>query len=531
MKKNARIIALLMAAAMSAGAFAGCGGTQENTGGTSSAANSSAGSAGSDASASAAPDTSKEVSLSYYMYGSEGVANPDILAKINEKLKADINATLEIRYIDWGDVSTKYPLMFASGEKFDMAYASPGAAVSYYTLAAQDALTDITDMLGAAAPALKAEIPDSVWAGARYNGKIYAVPTMYSEFTPYGFVYRRDLREKYGAEEVTSLETMEAYLDKVLEAGEFTPLNLGSADHNNLYRMFVGLNGSWINAPGIPQTQNYLVASSAENYKDIIHPAFTDEFETFVGRMRAWADKGYWTKDVMAAQQGGKDRTTTGLSGGYITHMPDWTGNLGAMKEKLPGVETDFWCFEESQNKIVRKMGVENSTVISANSANPERSLMAIEKFMTDESYYRLIQYGIEGREYEIVDGVVQKPASYNADKDAGGFAAWSLRNDRFNLPLDTEDPRRYELNEKWDKVAIDNPYVGFSFDDSNVSTELASIANVDATLGIQLLFGKTQSDAAQALAQYREQLKNAGIDKVIEEVKTQLESFTPVGA
>jgi putative aldouronate transport system substrate-binding protein len=48
-----------------------------------------------------------------------------VLAAINEKLMADLNCTIEIKYIDWGDIDTKYPLLFASGESFDMSHARP----------------------------------------------------------------------------------------------------------------------------------------------------------------------------------------------------------------------------------------------------------------------------------------------------------------------------------------------------------------------------------------------------------------------
>lgn len=519
MKKHTRLFTLLIAAAMCAGALVGCTGGNESTQNGSSAATSGE--------TAGTPDTSKEVNLIYYLYGSEGVANPDILAKINEKLKADINATIEVKYIDWGDVATKYPLLFVSGEAWDMAHGGANGNPTYSSLVSDDALADITDLIPTATPALKEAIPEDVWATAKVNDRIYGVPSTYTEFTPYGFVYRRDLQEKYGVEPVTSLETMEAYLEAAKADGEFVPMNFGSADAINLYRMFVSLTDSWIYAPGIPESSPYLVATSAENYTDIIHPAFTDEFAEFVTMTREWADKGYWTKDVMAATQSAKDNTTNGLSAGYITHQPDWTGNYGAFNEKQPGVETDYWCF--SEDKILRKLGVENVTLINEASTDPARALMAIEKFMTDESYYRLIQNGIEGRQYEIVDNTIRQPESYDPEKDAGGFAVWSLRTDEFNIPLATEDPRRYTLNEEWKEIAINNPFIGFSFDTSNVSTELASIANVDANLGVQLLFGKTQDDPMTALEQYRSQLQQAGVDKVIEEVKTQLADFTPI--
>ncbi|HBI74511.1 MAG TPA: hypothetical protein DDY59_15235 [Lachnospiraceae bacterium] len=532
MKNAKRRLALGLALMLCIGSLAGCGKNAGEAGNTSKGEtkNEDAKSGSAADEKVSEVDTSEEVKLIYYLWGGEGVANQDILAEINKKLKADINATIEVKYIDWGDIGTKYPLLFASGEEFDMSHASPNAVMPYGTIATQGAAVDITDMLDTYAPTLKAEIPESVWASAKVNGRIYGVPTLYSEFTPSGFVTRRDLAQKYGVAEVNSIETMEAYLDAALAAGDMVPMNGTSAMAMDLYRLLIDTTGSWISeAPGISTSEMFLAASSAENYADVFHPAFTGEFEAFAVKMREWADKGYWTKDVLSSQQSAKDNFLNGLSASYITHMADWSGTYGSINDKL-GVETDFWCFAEENGKIKRKMGVENTTVISTTSKHPERALMAIEKFMTDESYYRLIQYGIEGRQYEIVDGLAKQPAGYDPEKDAGGFAVWSLRNDRFNIPYATEDPRRYELNEKWNKVAIDNPYVGFIFDPGNVTTEIAAISNVNAQLGTQIMLGKTTQDPVEAVAEYRKQLEQAGINTVIEEVKSQLADFTPVG-
>jgi putative aldouronate transport system substrate-binding protein len=526
MKKTKRMLALGLAMLLSVGTLAGCTKKANDDPASTTTATTAA---GSETEASEI-DLSEEVKLVYYLWGGEGVANKDILAEINKKLKADINATIEVKYIDWGDLGTKYPLLFASGETFDMSHASPNAPITYNTIASQGAIVDITDMLDKYAPTLKAEIPESVWESTKVNGRIYGIPTLYSEFTPYGFVTRRDLREKYGAAEVTSIETMEAYMDAVLAAGEMVPLNGSATLANDLYRMFINTTSTWIDeVPGISTSELFLAATSADAYEDVFHPAFTDEFVEFAKKMREWADKGYWTADVLASQQSAKDNFFNSLSAAYITHMADWTGQYGTTNEKL-GVETDFYTFSEASGKIKRKMGVENATVFSITSENPERALMAIEKFMTDESYYRLIQYGIEGKQYEIVDGVVKQPEGFDAAVDGGGFSAWSLRNDKFNIPNASEDPRRYELNEKWNQTAIDNPYVGFSFDPSNVTTEIAAISNVNSQLGIQILLGKTSQSPEEAVAEYRKQLEQAGINKVIEEVKAQLANFTPVG-
>lgn len=475
-----------------------------------------------------APASGGTSTLVYYLWGSEGVANQDILNAINAKLKADINAVLEIKYIDWPEVSTRYPLLFASGEQFDMSHASPNAAAPYFTLAAQGALADITDLLDAATPTLKATIPESVWNGTKFNGRVYGVPTLYSEFTMYGYAYSRNLLQKYGLPAINSILTMEAYMDAVVKNETYPPLNGQSEDAVNLYHMMVALTDRWLESPGLSNNQMYLVTTSPQNYRDIIHPAFTQKFEDWAVRMHEWSARGYWQRDILSSQVGGKNQFNNGNSGGFIAHQPEWTGNYGSLLETMPGVESDFWCFAETNNKIVRKMGVENNTVISVNSKNAVKTLQAIEKFMTDESYYRLIQYGIQGKQYDIANGVVIRPSTFNPDVDGGGFSAWALRNDKFNIPMVSEDPRRYTLNAVWDKVAINNPYVGFSFNPSKVSAEISAITNVNSQLGIQIMLGKT-NDPKEAVARYRAQLTQAGIERVIAEVKNQLANFTPV--
>ncbi|UQZ36264.1 hypothetical protein C2I18_23695 [Paenibacillus sp. PK3_47] len=522
--KGKKIASSLIAVLMLGGLLSAC--SSGNNASNNEPANSGAAETSSNA---GGVDTSKEAKLVYYLWGSEGVTNKDIIAEINKKLKADLNTTIEVKYIDWPDTATKYPLLFASGEKFDMSHASPGAPVSYFTLASEGALVDITEMLDKVAPTLKAEIPESAWQNTKYKGKIYGVPSLYSEYTPAGYAYRSDLLEKYGMDKIDSIDDMVKYMDNVVANESFPPINGKAEDAQNMYRMLVDTTDMWLNAPGISSVELNLVTKSPEDYKTVFHPAFTQEFEDWAVKMREWADKGYWAKDVLSASLGGKENFRAANSAGYLTHAQDWIGQYGADMKAQPESDPYFFTFAEANKKIKRKMGVDNSTVISTNSANPERALMVIEKFMTDESYYNLIQYGIEGKHYVIEDGTLKKPEGFNEQTDGGGFSAWSLRNDKFVIPTESENPVRNSLYAEWDKVAIDDPYNGFSFDPSNVTTEIAAISNVNSQLGIQLMLGKTSKDPKEAVADYREQLKKAGVDKVIAEVEKQLADFVPV--
>jgi len=524
-KMKRKMIAAIMAITMTVTVLAGCtAGSADTTNATESNAVDTSKADAVDTSNADTIDTSKEVNVVLYLYGSEGVASPDILAELNAILKEKINATLEVKYIDWGDIPTKYPLLWASGEAFDMAYASSAAPVPFAQLARQDVLADLTEMLDTYAPALKAAIGSTAWDSTTVDGKVYAVPSTYSEFTANGFVSRADLMEKYEIEEIASIEDMEAYMDASVADGR-TPLDGKSNLSLDMYRMFTDLTSDWIEAPGIPTSEPWLVGKVSDP-GEILHPAFTDEFEEFAVKMREWSDAGYWSKDILSGAQDDKENFNNDLNAAFISHQPDWTGNKGTLDKKLPGVDTEFFCFPEVNGKIIRKMGSENATVISTNSKNPERTLMVIELLMTNEECYKLFQYGITGRQYEFSDGLAVRPDSYDDTVDGGGFAAWAFRTDALNIPYETEDTRRYILNDEWKAVAIDNPYVGFTFDNKNISAELSAVANVDSQLGIQLLLGMTTQDPRDAVALYRSQLEAAGIDKIVEEVKTQYAEF-----
>jgi putative aldouronate transport system substrate-binding protein len=472
-------------------------------------------------------DLSEHVTLTMYLYGSAGVANEDILTEINRKLTEDINTSIEIKYIDWGDIGTKYPLIWASNEAFDMAYASINTVVPYYTLAKQGSLYDITNIIDKYAPTLKTKVPERSWAATTSEGKIYGVPTLGAGYNCTGFVYNKANCEKWGIKEVTDLESMIAYCDASVAHGIY-PIN-GNADVcMDFYKMLVDTTGNWVPAPGISNSEMYFVTRDYKDYKDVIHPAFTDEFAQFATMIDEWEHKGYWPKDILSASTGDKEMYKNGQSSSYITHMGDWTGNYTSIHGNLPDQDIDAWYFAQDNNKVMQSSPAQDITVVNANSKYPERCVMAIEKFLTDESYYRLWQHGIEGRQYEIVDGFIEKPTNYNKDVDAGGFSAWAFSNTGFKIPSRTEHPSRYEKTKEWSQNYLSDPYTGFSFDSSKVSTELSAISNVNSTLGIQLMLGKTEN-VAVAIEEYRNQLKQAGIDTVLDELKNQLASFTPI--
>lgn len=458
--------------------------------------------------------------LVMYLWGDPCVANDHVLEVLNEKMAADIGCTLQVKYLTWDVKDVQYPLIFTSGENFDLAYVFASGSTNIQGLAEAGALRPLDDLLELT-PALTEGIKD--WNATSYKGEIYAVPCMSGVYNPAGYIYRTDLSDIA----VTSWDTMEAYMKDVKENKGMYPLNGSASDAYQLYKMFTDSNYGWITAPGIGANSVYLVCESAENFTSILSPVFTDEFVDFCKRMYNWNEAGFWPQDILATSASAKDNMNNGISAGFISHMADWTGNYGTMKETLGAdVNTKWWSPAVDNHKVVNNTGAEDATGIMATSKYPELAIKVIEKLMTDYDYYMLFKYGIEGEQYEIVDGGITTPASYNAATDEFGFCGWAFSNDAFTFPSASEDPIRYEYLADWAENSITKPYVGFNLDTTNISNELSAISDVNAELGVQLLLGKAGSDVEGAVKNYRDMLEMAGIQTVIDEVQSQLTAW-----
>ena len=173
-------------------------------------------------------DTSREVKLTMYLLGDRTADFDTVFAKINEKLKEQINATLEVKFMSWGEWEQKYPLVFASGEDFDIIYSADWAM--YNSQASKQGFWEITrEALEAYAPLTAATMYPDAWEQAKVDGRVYMLPMNYKELTAYVFLVRGDLMQKYAIEEIASMDDMEKYLDAVAqnEPG-MIPIDVGS---------------------------------------------------------------------------------------------------------------------------------------------------------------------------------------------------------------------------------------------------------------------------------------------------------------
>mgnify|MGYP002540395756 CR=1 FL=1 len=117
MKKAKRIICLALCIVFVV-ALAGCGGSGNNDGG-------------------------KITKLKMILVGEKPAIYDEIYTKLNEMLRQDIGAEVEIEYYNYSDLQQKYSLLFSTGEDFDIVFAADW--VKYNQQAAKNSFMEITD--------------------------------------------------------------------------------------------------------------------------------------------------------------------------------------------------------------------------------------------------------------------------------------------------------------------------------------------------------------------------------------------------
>lgn len=465
-------------------------------------------------------DISKKVELNWYLVGDADKDSPQVIEKWNQMLAKDLNTTVKLNFMTWNDWQTKYNLLFASGEKIDMVFASSWA--DFFKLSKQGAFLDLKDLLPTYAPETWKTVPEQDWKDVTFQGKILAVPSTYPEYTPDGIVYRDDWRQELNLPEIKDLDTMEQYYEGVKKGKRITPIN-GKAwnEVNTLFHYFYDFKN-------IGGDSGVIVAKSYDTPRDVVAYPFTDEFVTFVKRMKTWADKGFWTSSTLASQQEPGDFIKAGTGAAYWRNAPGAAGFITDVKKNNPNIKLTYFPFTHFHNYVVPNLGINNGMAIPKSAANPERSLMVLEKLRNDPEYYNLMTYGIKGRNYDFTkDGSIVSPApGQDPAKVKGyGIASWGWRNIKNEHPAKDRWEGEDKLIEEFKVISKPDIFAPILMDYQPVKSQLAAVNQVFQQYGQPLMMGLVP-DVDAAIETYRNKLKTAGVDAVLDYVTKQVAAY-----
>lgn len=468
-------------------------------------------------------DISKEVTLKMYLLGDMAKDFNLVYGELNKMLKEDINATVEVSFMGWGDYTQKYPLVFASGDDFDLIYTANWAF--YNSQATKGGFLEITkDMLKKYAPRTYESMYEEAWEQAKVNGKVYMLPMNYKELNAYVYMVRGDLMSKYGITEIKNQDDFEKYLDAVAKNEKhLIPLDIGSdMDFDTLLRFEVlaPQNLDYLE----PQQLNHFFNLADKSSGKIVNIIETPEFLEFAKKMKEWKDKGYWSKSALVNKVSSKESFINGKSASAIMNLSTANGTYTSVVASHP--EWDVKVFDGMNGKgIPIKPYIQNGMGINANSKNPERALMFLDLVKNEQRYADLVTYGIKGVHYDLTPEGYVVPLENSANYPIDGNCNWGWRDDRLFRQVQGGIPNYNEIRSNWEKVALTHPVQNFTFDDSKVKNEVATVTNLWKTDFKVVVLGFTNDPEAE-VAKLIEKYKTAGNDAIIAEQQAQIDAY-----
>ena len=524
MKKSKKITALMLAGCMAAAMMTGCGNTSNSKEAAKpeSGSETAAGTTGAAGTEAADTDTSEHVVLTMYCIGDEGgIYAQQHLDKLNEVLTEKINAEINPVMVSWGDYKTKLPMVWASGEAYDLTYAANWTG--YFTEADKGAFMDITELFPTYAPKTYAECEEKGYLeSTKVNDKLYMVPADKPEYTSFFYNYREDLRKKYNCPEIVDMETLETYLQAIKDNEPGMTAYGYTSTEVTRFQMF--LNEQDWSRP-LDSSAGVFVYDLKDPTK-VFNAVETPEYEEFVKKTREYYEKGYWSQSIMAETAASRDLFKGGQTAVYLSNHSN--GNLAyqEMVSQHPDWEIGVFSSDLASGMTERVAAANNGMAIGAYSKNPERAMMFLELAYQDQEVYDLIANGLEGVTYEKDEATMTKwiPEGMDASELGLKNLGMGINTQKFFLGSKNDNPLITELAEEYEKVAVFPGLSGFSINQDEISAELAAIKSVVDEY--KLTLDKGVVEPVEGLAQLRQKLKDAGSEKVMEEINTQIAAY-----
>jgi len=483
--------------------------------------------ASSEPPATPAIDTSKEVKLKGYLLGDAPKGMPDVLAELNKRLKQDINATLDIEHIGWGDLAAKYPLVLATGSDTEWIYTANWN--SYADHASKGAFMELTeDMIAKYMPRYYASIDKVAFEQAKVNGKIYMLPAPALSPNVKLAVIRGDLREKYGLPEIKRISDLGPYLEAIKKnEPAMTPIVVtGTAGENVMSYQMVAEQGQYQLEPSKLPGATYSLEDAAGKLLGYDEEPLKTKLLNAAQTLKSWYDAGYINHDLFSNKVTSIDAFDQGKSAVGFSNTIAVRPYLDKGKDK--GYNIEVIPFVDAEGKTPATSYLGNGVSIPAGAKNPERTMMAMDLIMSEQSYNYLAYFGIEGKNYVInADGKLALPEGVTAETntyppDAAGIWFTDLRQ----FPAFASWSDDYvKLMDEAQQMLYMSPLVGLNINLDDLKAETAALSNVRTQYLFPLQFGAVK-DIDEAYNTFLEKAKAAGWQKVKDEAAKQINEF-----
>lgn len=448
-----------------------------------------------------------------------GSTQPDeerIEQKINEILEPELNANLDIVVLPWASASQQLQLMLSGDEKIDVFYTQATNAVQYMN-AGQ--IIDMSELIDKYGTNIKQIYGEDIAKINQIEGFVYGVPNQIERGSIPAVFMRKDLVEKYNIDttQIKEPKDLESVFETV-KAGEPDMTMLYSSSENDALatRLFRGDTLSDNNYLGVLMDQTN--STKLENF------FATDWFKDTTTMLHDWYQKGYISQDAGTNTENWRTVCKAGnLFSLFFSYHP------GTPVEFESSTGYDFEIVPFYNEPIINSSSYNGVTFsIAQNSENPEKTMEVLDYIYGSSEIMNLLNWGEQDKDYVIEDadnGIINFPEGITSDNAGYNLnLGWELPNQFIAYKWTGSDPQLWEKMEEFNGSAKSSKAVGFLFDSSNCSSEIAALSNIVKQYSGALYSGSGDPD--ELIPELLEALDDAGINEVIQAKQEQLDAF-----
>jgi len=446
----------------------------------------------------------------------------DIEEAINKVTREKINVEVDLKIYGPAEYEQRVNLAMQTGEKMDL-FTTYGGFSSYVSRNQLYALNDLLEQYGQdTLNILEQDFGSDILNATTMNGNIYGIPVNKGFALPTTFVYDADVLAELGfnADDIDSLEDLPAIFEAVKKnkpgVVPFGPINVNPSD---TYLMGWLIDTLKIDTLTDQSGVGVVIGDSGK----VVNLYENEEFMNAAKMMRDWSEKGYLQKDAATTTIPTSEMIA---SGSAFSFMGGYSGmeagaQLSAQMGKNIGTKriTEEYFDTSSVNSVVWMM--------SSTTKVPEAAMKFLNLAFTDKFVLNTLLYGIEGRDYVVVDEHHVKFPDGKSAMDVPFTAQLStglLGSESLQYQLEGMNREDVELKLRENKETARSPYFGFIFDQDEVKTEMSAINNVKNQYLPGLITGAL--DPETTIPKFVKALKDAGADRVIKAKQEQLDQW-----
>ncbi len=503
MKK--KVLAGVLAAVM-AFSMAACGSSGSSSNSGSPAASGST----------ASNDEGDPYTVTLVLQGSQQQDEERIEEKINEILEPALNAKLDIVVLPWASATQQLQLMLSGDEKIDLLYTNATTAVQYMH---SGQIMDMSELIDNYGTNLKDIYGEDIVKSNNVDGFVYGVPNQIERGSIPAIFMRKDLVEKYNinTDDIKEPQDMEKVFETV-QAGEPDMTMLYSINEGDtpLTRLFRGDSLGDANYCGVLMDQTN--STTVENF------FATDWFKDTTTMLYDWYKKGYISQDAGTNTENWRTVCKAGnLFSLFFSYHPgtpvEFQSSTGYEFEIVPFYDEPMINSSSYSNIIFS---------VAQNSENPDKAMQVLDYIYGSPEVMNLLNWGEEGTDYVVEDeenGIINYPDGVTADNVGYSFnCGWELPNQFIAYKWDGSDPQLWEKMSDFNASGVESKALGFVFDNSNYTNQVAALSNVVKQYSGALYSGS--GDPEELIPQFLEALDDAGINDVIAAKQEQLDAF-----